>query len=60
MALSLPAIIGKIYRVEYKNNLHDSAWTPVGTDRLANSATLTVEDNIGGNRQRFYRVLVLD
>jgi hypothetical protein len=60
VTLTLPAITGKTYRVEYKSNLNDSIWTPLGGNRPANSATLTIEDNIGGQSQRFYRVLVVD
>jgi hypothetical protein len=60
VTLTLPAIVGKTYRVEYKNNLNASVWTPLGGNRLAASATLTIDDNIGGQPQRFYRVLVVD
>jgi hypothetical protein len=60
VTLTLPAIVGKTYRVEFKNNLNDSAWSPLGGNRLATSATLTIDDNIGTQPQRFYRVLVVD
>jgi hypothetical protein len=60
VTLTLPAITGKTYRVEYKNNLNDSTWTPLGGNRLATSATLTIDDNISGQPQRFYSVLVVD
>jgi len=60
VTLTLPAITGKTYRVEYKNNLNDPAWTPLGGNRLATSATLTIDDNIGSQPQRFYQVLIMD
>lgn len=60
VTLTLPAIAGKTYRVEYKNNLNDTAWTPLGGNRLATSATLSIDDNIGIQPQRFYQVLVVD
>jgi hypothetical protein len=60
VTLTLPAIAGKTYRVEYKNNLSDPTWTTLGGNRLATSATLTIDDHIGGQSQRFYRVLVID
>jgi len=60
VTLTLPAIVGKTYRVEYKNNLNDATWTPLGGHRLAVSATLTVQDSIGTQHQRFYQVLVVD
>lgn len=60
VTLTLSAIAGKTYRVEYKDNLNAVAWTPLGGNRLATSATLIVEDNLGAQPQRFYRVLVVD
>jgi hypothetical protein len=60
VTLALPAIVGKTYRVEYKNNLNDAAWSPLGGNRLATSTTLTIDDTIGNQPQRFYRVLVAD
>jgi hypothetical protein len=60
VTLTVPVIAGKTYRVEYKNNLGDSAWSPLGGNRLASSATLTIDDNIGTQPQRFYHVLVVD
>jgi hypothetical protein len=60
VSLMLSTVVGKTYRVEYKNNLNDTTWSPVGESRFATSATLTIEDNIGSRPQRFYRVLVLD
>jgi len=50
---------GKTYRVEYKMNLNDTNWQPLGPDRLATGSSLTVTDVIGANPQRFYRVIEL-
>jgi hypothetical protein len=60
VTLTLPAIAGKTYRVEYKTNLNESAWSPLGGSRFATSASLTIDDDIGSQPQRFYRVLVAD
>lgn len=60
VTLTLPAIAGKTYRIEYKDNLNAAAWTALGGGRLATSAALIVEDNLGAQPQRFYRVLVVD
>jgi hypothetical protein len=46
---------GHTYRVEYKNDLSDSAWVPLGADYLAPTNTATISDAVGGD-QRFYRV----
>jgi len=60
IALSFQAIAGKTYRVEYKNALDASAWTPLGSDMTATASALTITDNIGANPQRFYRIQVVD
>src|SRR5262249_6658014 len=60
LTLTLQAILGKTYRVEYKDNLGDANWVPLGADRLANAETLTLEDNLGTAPQRFYRLSIRD
>jgi hypothetical protein len=51
---------GKTYRVQYKLNLADSAWTDLTTDMIASGYTLSVSDQIGVSPQRFYRVIQLN
>ena len=51
---------GKTYRVDYKDNLNASTWLPLGAPIMANSSSMTVPDDIGGNPQRFYRIVQLD
>ena len=51
---------GKTYRVEYKDDLNTVPWTTLPPDRLAAGSSLTINDTIGANPQRFYRVLQLD
>jgi hypothetical protein len=46
---------GHTYRVEYKNDLSDSIWLPLGADHFATGSTETINDN-SSNLQRFYRV----
>jgi hypothetical protein len=60
VTITLPAIVGKTYRVDFKDHLTDPDWSPLGGDRVAVSATLTIEDDIGTQPQRFYRVHVVD
>jgi hypothetical protein len=51
---------GKHYRVEYKNNLDDPAWTLLEDNVPAVTATLTVYDTTTTSSQRFYRIVQLD
>jgi hypothetical protein len=55
--LSFP---GKSYRVEYKGNLNDPAWTTLGADLLAVTGTLSFTNNPAPNTLRFYRIRQLN
>lgn len=56
--LSFPVIVGRWYQLEYKNDLTDANWLPLGSPRLANSTPLITNDSLGPAR-RFYRLAVL-
>ncbi len=59
-AISFVTVPGKSYRVEYKDALDDSNWSPVEADVVASGDSLTINDDPGSSPQRFYRILVLD
>jgi hypothetical protein len=59
VSLSFPTIPGKTYRIEFKNDLNNPAWTPLVTTVAAGS-TLPATDTLGANRQRFYHIVQLD
>jgi endoglucanase len=54
VAISFTGFSGYYYQVEYKNNLTDPAWIPLGNPILGNNSVLTVND-LSGNA-RFYRI----
>jgi len=55
--LTWNATVGKTYMVAYKNSLTDSIWTPVASELLATTATITWTDpTSAGQRQRFYLI----
>jgi hypothetical protein len=56
VAISFDTIPGRTYRVEYKNNLDDGTWLPLAPDTQATGLTLTIQDNIGAQPHRFYRI----
>jgi len=56
--ITFETIVGRTYRVESKTNLNDAAWSPVGTNTVATTSVLTIQDNL--SHQRFYRLLQLD
>jgi hypothetical protein len=57
--LSFTVQPGLTYRVEYKNNLTDATWLPLGGTHLATGETLLVDDNLNSQPQRFYRLSVV-
>ena len=57
--LSFAVLPGRSYQVEYKNNLEDPGWAPLGPPVTAGESTLIADDNIGGRARRFYRLVVL-
>ncbi|MBI4326732.1 MAG: lamin tail domain-containing protein, partial [Chloroflexi bacterium] len=56
VTLTVRAIPGRSYRLEYKDDLGAPAWIPLGTGRTAASAILTLTGPIGPEPQRFLRV----
>jgi hypothetical protein len=48
---------GFSYQVEYKNNLTDVSWTPLGSLVVGDGTTKTVNDPVTGNG-RFYHVKI--
>ena len=48
---------GLSYQLQYKNNLTDANWVPVGSSLSGNNAVLSIADLVSGN-SRFYRVQI--
>jgi hypothetical protein len=59
VSLSFSTLPGQTYQVEYKDNLDDPVWTPLGSPVSGNGGTLQVNDDMTGQPQRFYRLVVL-
>ena len=62
ISISFQTIPGKTYRVEYKDDLNAATWQRLtNQDYAAGPATsLTVNDDMTGRSQRFYRIVQLD
>jgi hypothetical protein len=58
--LGFGTIAGRTYRIKWKDNLDDAMWAQPGSNVTAVSETLTVQDNLGANPHRFYRLTQTD
>jgi hypothetical protein len=50
---------GVTYRLQCTSNYQNSVWNNVPGDVTASSDTATKNDAVGSNKQRFYRVMVV-
>jgi hypothetical protein len=57
--ISFPTLDGHHYRVEYKHNLDDAAWTELASG-TGTGSTLVFPDNLGASTHRFYRIVQTD
>lgn len=60
VTLNWGAISGRIYRVEFKDELHAPAWTQLGDEVPAVGTTAAATDSPAPNTYRFYRVRRID
>jgi hypothetical protein len=57
MSVSFPTQPGYGYQVQYKTNLSDAVWLPLGGTIAGNGSAQSVND-VTGNGSRFYRVQI--
>ena len=60
VSIAFDTIAGRSYRLVYKAQISDPTWLPLSAPVLAGGLSLTIEDTIGANAQRFYRVEQVD
>ena len=58
--LNWPGAAGQTYQLEYKNNLTDPAWTPVGNPVTGTGGALTLTNNSGVSSQRFFHLRLVN
>jgi len=56
-ALKWQVYPGASYRLQYKDSLLDSEWTPSGSDFVADATVASTVNNAGTNTHRIYRLL---
>jgi hypothetical protein len=58
--LNWPGVAGQTYQLEYKINLNDRAWTPVGSPVTGTGGMLTLTNSSGGSPQRFFHLRLVN
>ncbi len=59
LLLTWNSVPGRRYQIEFKRDLTQSTWRPLGDVVTAIGSTTTFADNPGSNPRRFYRIRVL-
>ena len=54
--ISFPTLPGQTYQVQFKDQLTDPAWTPLGAPVAGNGTTVTQFDDPSSHPQRFYQL----
>ncbi|HET7624048.1 MAG TPA: lamin tail domain-containing protein, partial [Verrucomicrobiae bacterium] len=57
VSLNFDIMPGKSYHVEYTDNLDAGVWYPLGPDTTATNSPVLIQESIGTNQHRFYRVV---
>jgi len=62
LQIGFGSVVGKNYRVEFKNSFSDAVWTPLpGSENIAGTGgIITVIAPIGTNPHRFYQIVQLN
>ncbi len=60
LTLRWNAAPGKIYRLQYKDDLSAPAWNARGTDQVGVAGPLSLDVELSASPQRFYRILVVE
>jgi hypothetical protein len=53
-------VAGQTYQLEYKNNLTDPAWTPMGNPVAGTGGALTLTNSSDVPSQRFFHLRLVD
>jgi hypothetical protein len=56
LLLGWPGALGQSYQLEFKTNLSDAAWTPLGSPVPGTGGPLTITNGIGNSPQLFFRL----
>jgi hypothetical protein len=60
VTLTFGSVAGQRYQVEYNDLLRETNWQSLGVPVTATGSSVTINDNVGAQPQRFYRIRLLD
>lgn len=56
--ISWQTIAGQNYQIEYKDDLNDPSWTPIGNPISGTGGLVTVTNSLTSPTQRFFRIVL--
>jgi hypothetical protein len=57
LLLNWQTVLGQSYQIEYKNNLTDPVWTPLGAPISGTDGFISISNNVSLFAQRFFRIV---
>jgi hypothetical protein len=59
LTLGWPSVSGRVYQVQYADQLLTPTWTTLGPDQSGTGSTLSLIVDVSGAPQRYYRIVVV-
>ena len=59
LIVTWPGVDGQTYQLEYKDDLLDPDWTPLGDPVPGSIGTMTLTNDIGASAQRYFRLILV-
>jgi len=60
VSLEIGVTVGRLYRVEYTDDLATGVWLPLTPTQVATGSPVLIQDTVGTHSHRFYRVVQMD
>jgi hypothetical protein len=59
LTLSFASLLGQTYQLQFKDNLGDAVWIPLGSPAAGTGASLELSDALTGQTERYYRLIIM-
>jgi len=58
LIMTWPGALGQTYQLEYKDELTDPAWIPIGAAIMGTDGTITITNDMGASPKRYFRLVI--